>query len=289
MEKPKHRWRTFMAMLPIKRFRNPPAVVAVIRLSGVIGQKGTLRNGLNLEGVQKSIDRAFALYNLKAVALAVNSPGGSPVQSSLIAGRIRDLAEEKDIPVFCFVEDVAASGGYWLACAGDEIYADENSIVGSIGVVYSGFGFEELLQRIGVERRLHTAGKSKAMLDPFSPEKKADVKHLKDVQKEIHDSFANYVKKRRGDRISAPEETVLSGAWWTGVRALEMGLVDGIGNMRAVLLARYGEDVQIVPVETPKPLWRRLTGKGASNAGVAWVESLVDVVEEKSMWSRFGL
>jgi len=214
---------------------NPAPVVGVIRLDGVIGRMGPIYRGLTLAALADSLERAFRLRHLKAVALAINSPGGSAVQSSLIAGRIRDLADEHDVPVYAFAEDVAASGGYWLALAADEIYADGNSIIGSIGVVSSGFGFTELIKRIGVERRLHTAGDKKAMLDPFSPEKPADVRHLKDLQKDIHENFTAMVRDRRGDKLKADDKKLFSGAFWTGPRALEMGLIDGLGtNQNAV-------------------------------------------------------
>jgi signal peptide peptidase SppA len=206
---------------PLARLRGTP-VVAVVRLAGVIGSLGPWRGGLSLAGLAGTLERAFALGGIKAVALAINSPGGSPVQSSLIAARIRALASEKKLPVFAFAEDVAASGGYWLATAGDEIYADESSIVGSIGVISAGFGFPELLQRLGVERRVHTAGVRKSMLDPFRPESPEDVARLEALQGEIHDSFKAHVRERRGARLKADDDTLFSGEFWSGKRALPL-------------------------------------------------------------------
>ena len=194
--------------LPLKRLRHPPPVVAVVRLAGVIGRMGTWSGGLSLGGLAPALERAFKFWNLKAVALAVNSPGGSPVQSALIANRIRALAAENSVPVFAFAEDVAASGGYWLACAADEIYADVNSIVGSIGVMSGGFGFVDLIKRIGVERRLHVAGERKALLDPFLDEKPDDVARLEAIQQDIHESFKAMVRQRRGSRLKAREEEI---------------------------------------------------------------------------------
>ncbi len=211
------------------------------------------------------------------------------MQSSLIASRIRALAEQKDVKVLAFAEDLAASGGYWLACAGDEIWADDNSIIGSIGVIHSGFGFPELLERFGIERRLHTSGKSKAMLDPFSPEKKEDVKHLKKVQEAIHENFRNWVLKRRGGKLKGNEGELFSGAWWTGGQAVEMGLIDGIANMHDLLRERYGEDVKLVPVQARRSWWRRFTPGRAAGRAEDWASGAVSVVEERLMWNRFGL
>ncbi|MEK9672781.1 MAG: S49 family peptidase [Rhodospirillaceae bacterium] len=214
---------------------DPPPTVNVIRLAGVIGGLGGFRRRLTLHELDRVIERAFKGRNLKAVALAVNSPGGSPVQSALIAGRIRQSADEKNIPVYAFAEDVAASGGYWLACAGDEIYADQASIIGSIGAVSGGFGLDEMIKKLGIERRLYTAGDKKAMLNPFQPEKAADVQHPKDLQADIHENFKAMVRDRRGKRLKGAEKDIFSGAFWTGGKALTMGLVDGLGDARTVL------------------------------------------------------
>lgn len=267
---------------------DPPPTVAVLRLSGVIGAMGGFRRGLNLADKAASIERAFKVRNLKAVALAVNSPGGSPVQSALIAGRIRQLADEKQVPVISFCEDVAASGGYWLACAGDEIFADASSIVGSIGVVSGGFGLQGLIEKLGVERRLHTAGDKKAMLDPFGPEKPAEVKHLKDIQGDIHLAFKDMVRERRGKRLNAAEKDLFSGAFWTGTRALDMGLVDGLGDMRSVMRERYGENVKLRLIGGRRGLLQRLRFGGTDVDGDIAARA-VAALEERLIWNRFGL
>src|SRR5580658_3774537 len=224
-----------------KRFRRDQPVVPVVRLTGVIGFGTPLRPGLSLAGVARMLDKAFAMPNAPAVALAINSPGGSPVQSHLIFRRIRELAEEKKRKVIVFVEDAAASGGYMIACAGDEIVADPHSIVGSIGVVGGSFGFTKLIEKIGIERRLYTSGDHKAMLDPFLPEDPGDVERLKKLQRDIHDSFIALVKARRGGKLTGPENDLFSGEYWTGVRGLELGLVDALGDFRGVLRERFGD------------------------------------------------
>ena len=249
-------------MWSIERLRGTP-IVAVVRLTGVIGPMGPLRGGLSLAGLAPTLERAFSLGGIKAVALAVNSPGGSPVQSSLIAKRIRALAAEKKLPVFAFAEDVAASGGYWLATAGDEIFADESSIVGSIGVISAGFGFQDLLQRVGVERRVHTAGARKSMLDPFRPENAEDIARLEALQRDIHDGFKAQVRSSRGARLKGDDDTLFSGEFWTGRRALELGLIDGIGDLRSVMRARFGEKVRFRVVGAPTGWLRRRLGLGA--------------------------
>ena len=282
--------------VPARLLRRPSPVVTVLRLDGIIGHIRGLRRGLSLSSQAAAIDKAFRPRNLVAVALSVNSPGGSPVQSALIAKCIRDLADENDIPVIAFVEDIAASGGYWLACAGDEIYANESSIIGSIGVVSGGFGFTELIKKMGVERRLHTAGDNKAMLDPFTPEKPADVEHLKSLQHEIHQTFTEMVRARRGERLVGPDNDIFSGAFWTGRKALEMGLIDGIGDLRSVMRARFGERVRLRPVGAQRPLWRQRFGiaeRSSSGFDFAYTENLAaDVlaaIEERFIWNRFGL
>ena len=279
------------------RFRsNPPPVVAAVRLEGLIGSSTRTRTAINLDGVAKLLAHAFALRNLEAVALSVNSPGGSPVQSALIMNRVRDLAKEKDVPVLVFAEDVAASGGYWLALAGDEIFAHETSIIGSIGVVFAGFGFTEAIGKLGIERRLYTAGEDKALLDPFSPEKEKDVARLKEIQDEIHDCFKEVVKKRRGKRLKGPRAKLFSGDIWTGKEALKLGLIDGIGEMRSVLRERFGDNVRIRKLAIRK---RSLTslfglakilGNGAdASASASWADELLAAVEVRALWGRFGL
>jgi len=267
-----------------------------LRLEGVIAQSSGMRKGLNLASQAMAIEKAFNVHNLAAVALCINSPGGSPVQSALIAKRIRDLAEEKSIPVIAFAEDVAASGGYWLACAGDEVYANESSIIGSIGVISGGFGFTELINKIGIERRLYVSGDKKSILDPFAPEKPADVKYLKSLQQEIHGTFAKMVKARRGKRLVGAEKDIFSGAFWTGSKALEMGLIDGIGDLRSVTRKRFGEKVRLRQISVPQSFWRQRLGLSESlgkNAGLLDTEnmatSILSTIEERLTWSRFGL
>ena len=279
--------------VPAWPLRRPLPLVTVLRLDGVIGHISGFRRGLSLSSQAAAIDKAFRPRNLVAVALSVNSPGGSAVQSALIAKRIRDLADENDVPVIAFAEDIAASGGYWLACAGDEIYANESSIIGSIGVVSGGFGFAELIKKMGVERRLHTAGDKKAMLDPFTPEKPADVKHLKSLQREIHETFTEMVRARRGERLNGPDKDIFSGAFWTGTRALEMGLIDGIGDMRSVMRAKFGDRVKLKPVARRQPFLRRRFGFagpiGGSPEPGDWAAAAIAAIEERLIWNRFGL
>ncbi len=272
------------------RFRRGP-VVPVVRLSGVIASGGLLGGrSLSIESVAPLLKRAFETRGAKAVALALNSPGGSPAQSALIAQRIRLHAAEKGLPVIAFVEDVAASGGYWLACAADEIIADPSSIVGSIGVISSGFGFQDLIARIGVERRVHTSGENKSMLDPFRAEQPRDVERLERLQREIHDGFKDWIRERRGKLLKGDESTLFSGEFWTAKRGIEFGLVDGLGELRATLQARYGDKVRL-PVIGPR---RRLLSRfglqtgisgGIDNIGPAMLAAL----EERAHWQRFGL
>jgi len=268
------------------RLRRGP-VVTVVRLSGVIASGGLLGSrGLSIETVAPLLARAFATRGAKAVALAINSPGGSPVQSALIAQRIRLLAAEKQLPVIAFVEAVAASGGYWLACAADEILVDPASIVGSIGVVSSGFGFQELIARYGIERRVHTSGENKSMLDPFRPENPEDVERLKRLQAEIHDGFKDWVRLRRAGKLKGDESMLFSGEFWTGKRGLELGLVDGLGELRTILQARYGEKVHLPVVAARKRLLARF-GLGSNIEGL--IPSALAAIEERSYWQRFGL
>ena len=268
------------------RFRRGP-VVPVIRLSGVIVSGGLLgRAGLSIETTAPLLARAFAQRGAKAVALAINSPGGSPVQSALIAQRIRLLAREKNLPVIAFVEDVAASGGYWLACAADEIVADAASIVGSIGVISAGFGFKDLITKMGIERRVHTSGENKSMLDPFRDEKPEDVERLKRLQAEIHDGFKDWVRERRGAKLKGEESMLFSGEFWTAKRGLEFGLVDSLGELRSVLQARYGEKVHL-PVIAPR---RRLLSRFGLGSGIDSIgPTMLAALEERAHWQRFGL
>jgi signal peptide peptidase SppA len=273
------------------RFRRGP-VVPVVRLSGVIASGGLLGSrGLSIESVAPLLKRAFDMRGAKAVALAINSPGGSPVQSALIGQRIRLLAAENDVKVIAFVEDVAASGGYWLACAADEIIVDPGSIVGSIGVISAGFGFQDMIGRIGVERRVHTSGERKAMLDPFRPEKPEDVERLHRLQAEIHDGFKDWVRERRAGKLKGDEAALFSGEFWTGKRGLELGLVDGLGELRATLQARYGAKVHL-PVIGPRRRLLSRFGLGTSVGGTG-IDGIgpatLAAIEERLHWQRFGL
>jgi len=287
-----------LTRLPLvgRLFGAPPPTVPLLRFSGVIAPGARLRRGLSLEAVSKPIAEAFSVHGAKAVAVVVNSPGGSPVQSRLIHDRLRALSSEKKLPVFAFAEDVAASGGYMLALAGDEIYADESSIVGSIGVISAGFGFPELLKKIGVERRIYAVGDNKSILDPFEPERADDVTRLKSIQARIHDSFVDLVKQRRGARIAAADEDLFDGAFWTGARALELGLVDGLSEPRRFFRDRFGEDVKIKEIGRGgrSPL-ARLAGAAAGrpcDAGrwsSAVVEDAAARFEAAALWSRYGL
>src|SRR3954466_10446659 len=249
-----------MQYLPA-RFRPGTAVVPVVRLSGVIGAVTPLRPGMTLATVSRVLERAFSTRNAKAVALVINSPGGSPVQSRQIYLRIKQLAAEKKLPVLVFVEDVAASGGYMIACAGDEIICDPSSILGSIGVVGGSFGFQELIRKIGIERRLYTAGEHKAMLDPFLPENPEDVARLKALQREIHALFIALVKQSRGTRLKAADDVLFSGEYWAGDTSVALGLADAIGDIRSVLRARYGDKVQMPVIAAPTGLLSGLLGR----------------------------
>jgi len=269
------------------------SVVSLVRLHGVITPTtGPVpRSVINSVSTEKVLERAFERDRLAAVALLINSPGGSPTQSALVADRIRSLAAEHDVPVLAFCEDVAASGGYWLACAADEIYAHATSIVGSIGVISQSFGLEGLLQRIGVERRLYTAGDAKSRLDPFLPEKPEDVVWLRGLQDQLHELFREWVVARRGDRLSTSTE-LFDGEVWTGARAVELGLVDGLGTARGVLAERF-PDADLVPIEGRRPLLARL-GIGAAPAAVRPLSSdlvmqFAQAAEIRATWARYGL
>ena len=282
--------------LPARLRRDVP-VVPVVRLSGTIGAITPLRPGLSLAGIARTLERAFATRHAKAVALVINSPGGSPVQSRQIYLRIRQLAAEKKLPVLVFVEDVAASGGYMIACAGDEIFCDPSSILGSIGVVGGSFGFQELIRKIGVERRLYTAGEHKAMLDPFLPEDLDDVARLKAIQHDIHALFISLVKESRGGKLKGAEDVLFTGEYWAGEKSVSLGLADGIGDLRSTLRARFGEKV-LTPLIAPATgmlsglLGRRAPGAGSLGGldGIgALPDDLISALETRAIWAKFGL
>jgi signal peptide peptidase SppA len=276
------------------RLRRDRAVVPVVRLSGLIGAVTPLRPGMSLAGVARTLERAFSVKGAKAVALVINSPGGSPVQSRQIYLRVRQLAAEKKLPVFVFVEDVAASGGYMIACAGDEIFCDPSSILGSIGVVGGSFGFQELIKKVGVERRLYTAGAHKAMLDPFLPENPEDVARVKALQREIHAIFIALVKQSRGARLKAADDMLFNGEYWAGETSVSLGLADAIGDLRSTLRARFGEKVQ-TPIIAPSSgmlsglFGRRSAGALAALEGNSSLpEELISALESRAIWAKFG-
>jgi signal peptide peptidase SppA len=276
------------SLLPA-RLRGGEPVIPVVRLQGIIGGGGALRSGLKLESLAGPLARAFGVKSAPAVALIINSPGGAAAQSHLIFKRIRALAEEKNKKVIVAVEDLAASGGYMIAAAGDEIVVDESSIVGSIGVVSAGFGFTGLIEGIGVERRVHTAGKSKAMLDPFRPEREEDVARLRAIQEDVHAAFIGLVKERRGDKL-ADDADLFSGAFWSGAKAVELGLADRVGDLTGVLRQAYGEKVRLKVIPMEKSMLRRRLGlSGGDRLAAGLVERVAAIVEEHLLWSRFGL
>jgi signal peptide peptidase SppA len=286
------RW---MEWLPARLRRGTP-VVPVVRLSGVIGAVTPLRPGMTLAGVARILERAFAMKNAKAVALMINSPGGSPVQSRQIYLRIRQLAAEKNLPVLVFVEDVAASGGYMIACAGDEIFCDPSSILGSIGVVGGSFGFQDLIKKVGVERRLYTAGEHKAMLDPFLPEDPDDVARIKALQREIHATFIALVKQSRAGKLKGSDDVLFTGEYWAGDTSVSLGLADAIGDLRSTLRGRFGDKV-LTPVIAPATgllsslLGRKSAGAGtlASLDGFAGLpDEMISALEARAIWAKFG-
>ncbi len=278
-------------LLPAKYRTYVHPIVPVVRLSGPIGAVMPLRPGLAMSSVAPLLERAFSVPGAKAVAIVINSPGGSAAQSHLIFRRIRSLSEEKKLPVIAFVEDAAASGGYMIACAADEIYADPASIVGSIGVVSASFGFHELIERMGIERRVHTAGRSKAMLDPFRPENPDDVVRLKGLQRRIHDVFVELVRERRGEKLNDSYDDLFSGAFWVGAEAVDLGLVDGLGDIRSVMRQRFGEKVRFRMIEPARrPLLGRLLGRRAiGESSLIDPGEIVGALEERAAWARLGL
>src|SRR5262249_328423 len=283
------------ALRPIlpRRLRGVP-VVPVVRLAGVIGFSTPLKPGLTLATIARALERAFNMRGTRAVALSINSPGGSPVQSHLIYRRIRQLAAENARPVIAFAEDVAASGGYLIACAADEIYCHSSSLVGSIGVVGGSFGFPKLMDKLGVERRLYVSGEHKAMLDPFLPENPQDVERLKALQQDIHEEFIALVKRSRGARLKGPEKTLFSGEYWTGGKATELGLADGIGALRATLRARFGDEV-VTPLIAPARGWFGRVQPGVAGRledlprAADFTEEVISALEARALWARYGL
>lgn len=286
----KRDWGKYLKKIPlVSDLLDPKDRVAVLRFAGVIADSSMMkRAGINYQKFREAIPDAFDVARVKAVAIIINSPGGAPAQCSLISDRLRALSVEKNIPVFAFVEDVAASGGYWLACIADEIYAQETSIVGSIGVISSGFGFEEFIAKHEIKRRVHTSGRDKSFLDPFKAEKADDVARLKEIQRDMHRSFKDWVIERRGTRLRGSEDELMEGAFWTGKIASEKGLVDGLGHVASIMKQKFGEDIQFVDC-TPdkKGLFSSFLPFGQESA--LDLGQIVEVAEEKSFWGRFGL
>jgi signal peptide peptidase SppA len=267
-------------------WRRRKSVVPVVRLTGVITQSSRFgQRGLSLEAVEPQLKKAFSIKRARAVALIINSPGGSPVQSSLIGQRVRDLATRADVPVLAFCEDVAASGGYWLAASADEIFANPASVIGSVGVVSAGFGLDKAIAKLGVERRVYTAGEAKMTLDPFQPERDEEVARLKELQADIHQQFISHVEGRRGSRLNGKREDLFSGAFWTGQRAVELGLVDGLGECRQTISQRFGDDTEVIFIE-PK---RKFLAFGLPGMPSQLVQETADFAIERAHFSRFGL
>ncbi|WP_019219787.1 S49 family peptidase [Bartonella florencae] len=276
-------------LIPSRFFSNK-LVIPVVRLHGAIMDSTTsISRTLSLGKCANLLDKAFAYKNAPAVAIVINSPGGSPVQSRFIFKRIRDLAEEKNKQVLVFIEDIAASGGYMIACAGDEIFADPSSIVGSIGVVSASFGFPELLKKIGVERRVYTAGKNKVTLDPFQPEKKADIDHLKSLQLEVHQTFIDLVKERRAGKLSNDSD-IFTGMFWSGKKGVELGLVDGLNDIRSVIKERFGDDTKLRLITPPKSLLGPKISSGiTAHATYTAVDNALTALQERALWQHYGL
>ena len=271
-----------------RRLGRGGTVIPVVRLQGVIA--ADQRPGrLNVAGVAPLLQKAFAMRSAPAVVVIVNSPGGSPVQSRLISKRIRDLADENGKQVIVFVEDAAASGGYFIAVAGDEIIADPSSIVGSIGVIFSGFGFEQAIEKLGIERRVYTAGKNKSTLDPFLPAKQADIERLKTHELDIHQVFISHVKERRGARLKADDDTLFTGEWWTGVRSLDLGLIDALGDFHQVLRERFGKDVRVRMIAAKRPMFGLPRLGFAAMTGATLAGDVLTTIEDRALWSRLGL
>ena len=259
-------------------------IIPHIKLAGVIGNVGKFKQGIDFSGQEEIILKAFSVKKAPCVAITINSPGGSPVQSHLIFNFIRQQAKKNKKKVIVFAEDVAASGGYLIACAGDEVFANSSSIIGSIGVIYSSFGFTELIKKIGVERRIHTAGKNKSTLDPFQEEKKEDIERLKSIQLDLHKNFIDVVEKSRGSKLKKSEIELFSGEFWSGTKAMDLGLIDGIGNANQILREKFGEDIVIKKFEKAKSWLSRKLSSSTEH-----VDQFANILEEKSIWQKYGL
>lgn len=279
---------SILSYIPLIGGSSKPTV-AVFKLAGVIGKVSSFKSGLTLDAINISIEKMFKIDNLDAICLSINSPGGSPVQAELIASRIISLAKEKEIPVYSFVEDVAASGGYWLACAGERIYASRSSIVGSIGVISSSFGFHEAIEKLGIERRVYTAGKTKSTLDPFKPTKKADVEALKKIQEKIHQHFIDHVKKRRAGKLTQNDDFLFNGAFWSGETALDYGLIDGIDNLYSFIKKNYGDNTKIIYVGQKQSWFKKKLSSFARQENFAeeLSEGVLNAIEQRLISNRF--
>lgn len=276
-----------MTLLPIK-FKSKP-IVSVLYLNGVIGRISSIKSGMTIESYNKLIEKAFSFSKLSCVCLCINSPGGSPVQSELIANRIIALSKEKKVPVYTFIEDVAASGGYWLACAGSKIYASKNSIVGSIGVVSSGFGFHEAISKVGIERRVYTQGSNKSILDPFKPTKSDDIKIINNIQKQCHEHFINYVKERRIGKLTQNDDILFNGEFWAGLSALDLGLIDGIQDMYSFIKQEFDDDVNIEYITNKQPWIKKKLGIASQNIAQGLIDGVCETIEYKSIQERFNI
>lgn len=290
------RFEQILGFLPFNLGASKPSV-SVLRLEGVIGSSSKLKQGLNIGSLNKLIEKAFEKEKLEAVCLIINSPGGSPAQSELISKRISDLAKKKNVKLYAFVEDVAASGGYWLACSADKIFATKNSIIGSIGVISAGFGFVEAIAKLGVERRVFTQGKNKSVMDPFSPIKDGDIELIKKIQKEIHSHFINYIKEQRGGRITQEDEIVFNGDFWTGQSALDFGLIDGLTDLYSFIDEEYGDNVQINHIEQ-KQSWVKKFTSASSFGGESFsiekfsdnfANNMVEQIKNNALYDKFDL
>ncbi len=278
-----------------KKMRSTTPLVATVRLTGVIGEGSSYKPGLNLAAVNDALEKAFEMNGVDAVAISINSPGGSPVQSSLIHDRIRELSMKHEVPVYTFAEDVAASGGYWLLCAGDEAYGHETSIIGSIGVIMASFGLDKFIAKWDIERRVYTSGKNKNKLDAFLPEKPEDVALISQMSGDIHEAFKQHVRARREGKLNADEETLFNGDFWAGKRAKEHGLIDEVGSVYSVMKTKFGADIRFKEVSMSKGMLKKLFGSstpaaiGTGNIGIGVAHGIADVAEEKAIWNRFGL
>ena len=273
-------------------FLKKKKTIPVVYMSGIIGNIGGLRKGITLTSVEDLLEKAFNIKKSAAVAIIINSPGGSPVQSSLIYKRIKKLAKKNKTKVIFFVEDVAASGGYYIACAGDEIYVDENSIVGSIGVIYTSFGFDKLIKKYGIERRIFTTGKYKSILDSFQKQKLSDVKKLKSIQTEIFKNFKDIVLKSRIKKINKKNKNIFSGSFWTGKEAIKLGLVDGIGDLKTIMEKKFGEKLRYVSIKPKKSFLKGILSKSFYSKDLLDTKKIINdmmtYMESRNIWGRYG-